>query len=41
MTEVADHYRTARLRELDWRGEPPAAIEAVAVFGPAPADVVE
>jgi uncharacterized protein (TIGR03083 family) len=32
---------SAQLRALDWGGEPPAAIEAVAVFGPAPADVVE
>ncbi len=31
----------AQLRALDWGGEPPAEIEAVAVFGPAPADVVE
>ena len=31
----------AQLRALDWGGEPPAAIEAVVVFGPAPADVVE
>ena len=31
----------AQLRALDWGGEPPAAIEAVVVFGPAAADVVE
>ena len=31
----------AQLRALDWGGEPLAAIDAVAVFGPAPADVVE
>jgi uncharacterized protein (TIGR03083 family) len=31
----------AQLRALDWGGEPPAAIEAVAVFGPAPVDIVE
>ena len=31
----------AQLRALDWGGEPPAEIEAVVVFGPAPADVVE
>ena len=32
---------SAQLRALDWGGEPPAAIEAIAVLGPAPADVVE
>jgi uncharacterized protein (TIGR03083 family) len=31
----------AQLRALDWRGEPPAAIEELVVFGPAPADIVE
>jgi hypothetical protein len=31
----------AQLRALDWGGESLAAIDAVAVFGPAPADVVE
>ena len=31
----------AQLRALDWGGEPLAALEAVAVFGPAPVDVVE
>jgi len=31
----------AQLRALDWGGEPLAAVEAVAVFGPAPVDVVE
>ena len=31
----------AQLRALDWGGEPTAAIEAVVVFGPAAADVVE
>jgi uncharacterized protein (TIGR03083 family) len=31
----------AQLRALDWGGEPPAAIEEVVVFGPAPADIVE
>jgi uncharacterized protein (TIGR03083 family) len=31
----------AQLRALDWGGEPLAAVDAVAVFGPAPADVVE
>jgi len=30
-----------QLRALDWGGEPPAAIEEVVVFGPAPADIVE
>lgn len=30
-----------QLRSLDWDGAPPSAIEAVVVFGPAPADVVE
>ena len=32
---------SSQLRALDWGGEPPATIEAVAVFGPAPVDVVE
>ena len=32
---------TAQLRALDWGGEPPVEVEAVAVFGPAPADVLE
>jgi uncharacterized protein (TIGR03083 family) len=30
-----------QLRALDWRGEPPAAIEELVVFGPASADIVE
>jgi uncharacterized protein (TIGR03083 family) len=30
-----------QLRALDWRGEPPPDVEAVMVFGPAGADVIE